>query len=158
MSKKFSSREGTLDHIKRVNELLIDVAKEFLDRAVKHDSTKIIEPELSGFDMLDPDFRKLKYGSPEYYDVINKPEVQEAIKHHHSHNSHHTEYYEKGAMGMDLFDLLEMVCDWKAASERNLGSDFEEHMKYNFERFNIPPDLQVILANTIRRLFLGYRL
>lgn len=150
----FSSKESTLEHIRRVNQLLIGCSKEMLDRAVKHDATKIVEPELSGFNHLDPDFRKLPYGSPEYFNIVNKPEVQRAIAHHHKHNSHHPEHYEEGIMDMNLFDIIEMLCDWKAASERNTSDNnkFEQHLEYNYKRYKIPIDIQIIIHNTAKVL------
>jgi hypothetical protein len=36
------------------------------------------------------------------------------------HNSHHPEHYgNRGISGMDLFDVVEMMCDWMAAARRN---------------------------------------
>jgi hypothetical protein len=146
----FSSKEGTLEHIRRVNQLVIGCSKEMLDRAVNHDATKIVETELSGFNHLDPEFRKLPYGSPEYFQIVNKSEAKKAIAHHHKHNSHHPEYYEDGIIDMNMFDIIEMLCDWKAASERNTSDDnkFEQHLQYNYKRYKVPIDIQIIINNT----------
>jgi hypothetical protein len=50
---------------------------------------------------------------------------------------------------MDLFDLLEMLIDWKAASERMAnGGDISKSIELNRERFNISPQVESILRNT----------
>jgi hypothetical protein len=44
--------------------------------------------------------------------------MKPAIQHHYKANSHHPEFYDNGVEGMSLFDVLEMLLDWKAATER----------------------------------------
>jgi len=145
-------RETTLEHIRRVNSMLIVCANVLLRKAINHDSTKLEEPEVGIFEKFGNAFRDVPYGSPEYYRITNLPEFQEAVKHHHKHNPHHVEFFKEGALGMDLFDIIEMVCDWKAACERNPGGLLEYHIKVNFERFNIPVDLQKVILNTLKTL------
>jgi formylmethanofuran dehydrogenase subunit E len=50
---------------------------------------------------------------------------------------------------MTMIDLIEMLADWKAASERHDDGDIQESMKKNKKRFNIPPALMQILQNTL---------
>lgn len=45
-----------------------------------------------------------------------------AILHHHSHNSHHPEYYVNGIYGMSDLDIAEMVADCTARSQE-FGND-----------------------------------
>ena len=55
--------------------------------------------------------------------------------------------------GMSLFDVLEMLMDWKAATERMKdGGDIHRSLEINTERFKISPQLASILANTIREM------
>jgi hypothetical protein len=55
--------------------------------------------------------------------------------------------------GMSLFDVLEMLLDWKAATERMKdGGDIHASLIHNTERFKLSPQLASILANTIREL------
>ena len=52
--------------------------------------------------------------------------------------------------GMSLFDLVEMLMDWKAATERMQGGgDILRSLAINTERFHLSPQLARILANTI---------
>jgi hypothetical protein len=50
---------------------------------------------------------------------------------------------------MDLFDLVEMVCDWMAAAKRNPQDGVK--LAYNVELFGIQDQLAAILANTLAR-------
>jgi hypothetical protein len=60
---------------------------------------------------------------------------------------------ESSVNGMSLFDVLEMLLDWKAATERMKGGgDIRRSLEINRERFKLTPQLESILANTIREL------
>jgi hypothetical protein len=50
---------------------------------------------------------------------------------------------------MNLLDILEMFCDWKAASERHADGDIIESIKKNQKRFNMSDELTQILLNTV---------
>jgi hypothetical protein len=76
----------------------------------------------------------------------------EALKHHYAHNSHHPEHYEDGIAGMSLLDLVEMLCDWKAATERHADGDLRRSIEQNQERFGYSDELRSILENTAREL------
>jgi hypothetical protein len=52
---------------------------------------------------------------------------------------------------MDLIDLLEMFCDWKAASERHANGNIYKSIKINKQRFNISDQLEQIFINTAKR-------
>lgn len=49
---------------------------------------------------------------------------------------------------MNLIDVLEMACDWKAASLRHTDGDFNRSVELCSERFNIAPQLAQIILNT----------
>lgn len=54
-----------------------------------------------------------------------------------------------GLEGMSLLDVIEMIIDWKAASERMAnGGDIFRSIELNRERFNISPQMERILINT----------
>lgn len=55
--------------------------------------------------------------------------------------------------GMSLFDVLEMLLDWKAATERMKdGGDIRKSVDINRDRFKISPQLENILRNTIEEM------
>ena len=50
---------------------------------------------------------------------------------------------------MNLIDLLEMIGDWKAASERHADGDVCKSLLINKERFDYSDELYYILKNTV---------
>lgn len=192
-------------HIDRVRELLDECIDRFSDRAVKHDASKLEEPERSGFDRLKAlSLSGMVYGSDEYRACLRAEKP--AIDHHYAANSHHPEFYPKrdgGAIcallrssaaamdeeampallhtdekeaaealiatakfmratadqqeaeinGMSLFDLVEMLMDWKAATERmKNGGDIHASLVHNADRFKMSPQLVNIFQNTINEM------
>lgn len=53
---------------------------------------------------------------------------------------------------MTLLDLIEMVCDWKAAGDMSEGGSFAGSVEYGTERFRLSPQLVSILKNTGKEL------
>lgn len=149
---KYDSTKDTLLHIKRVNELLIYAANELLDRGVYHDQTKLGSPEKELFDEYTPKLKDSTYGSDEY--KANLKGLEPALKHHYLNNSHHPEHYENGINGMDLFDLVEMFFDWKAAGERHADGNMEKSIEINKDRFKMSDQLVDIFRNTDERYHL----
>jgi hypothetical protein len=69
----------------------------------------------------------------------------EALKHHYANNRHHPEHFENGINGMNLLDVIEMVCDWKAAADLK---GVEPNLDYLAQRFGISDQLKNIIAAT----------
>lgn len=143
------SRPDTVAHIARVAELLKLCEIELNERACAHDESKLLEPEKSAFDRLKAlSLSGMAYGSEEYRACLRAEKP--AIEHHYKANSHHPEFYENGVDGMSLFDMLEMLMDWKAATERmKNGGDIHTSLVINTERFKLSPQLVNIMQNTI---------
>lgn len=144
--EKTNSKIDTQEHKGRVQTLLLAFSVRLIERSRKHDDSKLEEPELSLFAEWGPKLKELKYGSKEYGDALRQ--MGKALQHHYEHNSHHPEHHKNGINGMDLFDLVEMVCDWKAASMRMNSGDFLTSLDHNVGRFDIDPQLADIIANT----------
>lgn len=145
----YDSTADTLFHIKRVNEFLIDASTELLRRGKVHDNSKLEYPEKELFDELTPMLKNLEFGSEEYNESLLR--LKPALDHHYAANSHHPQHYPDGIKGMDLFDLIEMFVDWKAAGERTKGGNMNKSIEVNSERFNMSDDLQHIFLNTAHR-------
>lgn len=143
----YDSKADTLEHIKLVSKLLSYCATELLSRGMTHDESKLKSPEKEGFDKYTPMLKELTYGSEEYRQAAKNLGV--SIKHHYENNSHHPEHYADGINGMSLFDLVEMVVDWFAATKRHNDGDIFKSLEINKERFNIDSQLHAILLNTI---------
>lgn len=146
MSEPYDSTFDTKQHIARVQELLHDAMFNLEDRKFAHDKSKLQEPEKSVFDEMTPKLKGSTYGSDEYKVFLSQMKV--ALDHHYAMNRHHPEHYINGVDGMSLFDLLEMLCDWKAAGERHADGSMERSLTVNRERFRVSDQLQQILRNT----------
>ena len=57
-----------------------------------------------------------------------------------------------GILGMSLFDLIEMLVDWKAATERHDNGDIIKSLEINKERFGMGDVLDKVFMNTIEEL------
>jgi hypothetical protein len=148
MTEPYDSTPDTLTHIRRVQELLGEAILNLHARSADHDVTKLMEPEKSMFDRFTPLLRDTEYGSEDYKRILDEMR-QTALKHHYEHNSHHPEHYPEGIRGMSLFDILEMLIDWKAAGERHATGNIWRSLELNQDRWNLSDDLARILANTI---------
>ncbi len=143
---KYDSYEDTRKHINRVQDLLDQFADDLDIRGQLHDQSKLEEPEKSVFDEMTPILKGLKYGTDEYTKSLEK--VKPALEHHYKNNSHHPEYYENGINDMNLADIVEMYCDWKAAGERTKDGDIHKSIDFNKTRFEMSDQLAQIFHNT----------
>lgn len=110
------STQDTLMHIAKVQMRLAEIHGHLEARGSVHDASKLEEPEKSGFDVLTFKLANLTYGTDEYRAAL--AEGKPTIEHHYAVNTHHPEHWPDGIAGMSLLDIVEMLCDWKAASER----------------------------------------
>jgi hypothetical protein len=150
MNTQYDSRPDTVSHISRVQDHLRAAIVNLSTRSVIHDASKLEEPEKSVFDYATPRLAGSTYGSDEYKSFLS--DMKPALDHHYKNNSHHPEHYDNGIDGMSLFDLVEMLCDWKAAGERHKDGSIERSLSINRDRFKISDQLQRILENTAREL------
>jgi hypothetical protein len=149
----YDSTPDTEAHIGRVRGLLDQVAENLDQRAYQHDASKLEEPEKSAFDRETPLLRDLTYGSDEYKAALKRLGV--ALEHHYAENSHHPEHYSNGIRGMSLLDVVEMLVDWKAATERHADGDITSSIDKNQKRFEYSDDLKAIFHNTIKEMGWG---
>ncbi len=148
MQNSYDSTADTLRHMAEVRSRLEVFVVEMLRRGRVHDASKFSPEEKPAFDEAIPAIQGLTYGSPEYLAVVAR--VRPALAVHYSRNSHHPEFYgAKGIAGMDLFDVVEMLCDWMAAAQRNPADGVR--LDYNVAAFGIDGQLGAILANSLAR-------
>lgn len=141
------SRPDTYQHIQNVRYFITKVLHDLQWRALRHDQSKLSSPEVEAYDELTPRLAGLTYGSDEYRATLR--EMKPAIRHHYAANSHHPEHYPDGIRGMNLLDVVEMLCDWKAASLRHNDGDFRKSIEINQERFGYSDELKAIFLNTL---------
>lgn len=145
--------KDTTQHIDTVRVHLINVAMELLRRAMLHDDSKLKSPELEYFTKYTPKLADVTYMSDEYKKLLE--ELQPALSHHYANNTHHPEQFKNGVNGMNIVDVVEMLCDWKAASMRHNDGDITESIKKNKGRFELSPQLVDIFNNSLDVLSLS---
>ena len=143
----YDSRPATLFHSQRVGELMIQVIKEALDRSTFHDRSKTESPEVEVFDEFTPKLKASTYGSDKYKGYLAA--MGEGLKHHYEANRHHPEHFPNGQNDMTLVDLIEVLADWKAATERHDDGDLAKSLEIQRERFGLSDQLVAILRNTV---------
>jgi len=138
-------------HIKHVKKYLRIITKKLKDRGLKHDQSKMEDPEVAIFAEYTPKLKKSTYGSDEYNNFLNEMKV--ALDHHYAQNRHHPEHFKSGIDDMNLVDLIEMLCDWKAATLKHNDGNILKSLDINSKRFNMSPQTYNILKNTVEQLF-----
>ncbi len=147
MMNKYDSTKDTYDHIRNVRNLLNRIIRELQIRLYNHDASKLENPEKEIFDIYTPKLEGTTYGSDEYHKNITEMKI--ALDHHYANNRHHPEYFDNGIEDMNLIDLIEMVCDWKAASLRHADGDIRKSIDLNEKRFKYSQELNSIFNNTV---------
>jgi hypothetical protein len=142
----YDSTAETLKHSLRVGELMGQAIGELVQRSVQHDLSKTRDPELAVFNEFTPKLKHTTYGSDDYARYLTA--MGEGLRHHYAANRHHPEHFQDGINDMTLLDLVEMLADWKAATERHADGDLATSLDIQQDRFTIDPQLLRILRNT----------
>lgn len=167
----------TKEHIAQVRGNMLEMVGNLIARAMDHDQSKLESPELEIFTEYTPKLKNSTYGSDEYKGFLMG--MGEALKHHYEHNSHHPEHYKKHVCiicfkeykelpnhcedcmngtfteesdikQMDLLDIVEMFCDWKAATMRHADGNIIKSIDLNKNRFKYSNDIEEIFKNTAK--------
>lgn len=146
MTKK-ECKQQTLEHINNVRLFMLRCIQELADRANVHDSSKLASPEIETFVKYTPKLANSTYGSKQYWGFLKA--MKPALKHHYSVNCHHPDHFPNGIKEMNLLDLIEMLCDWKAAAKRHKDGNIKTSIIQNQKRFNYSDELKQIFLNTI---------
>lgn len=141
----------THKHVRAVGRNMHLFAMDILHRAEHHDDSKFEEPELSGFAAAQHKLAACEYGGTEY--KKNLEELQPILEHHYANNRHHTEHFPNGINGMTLVDLIEMLADWRAATQRNKNGNIRKSLELNAAKYKFSPQLKEIFENTVREYF-----
>ena len=176
-----TSVSETLKHIKNVRKFLYKVIKQLEEQGKVHDASKLESPELEIFDEYTPKLRNTTYGSDEYKQYLKEMQVAldhhyANNRHHPEHFSMifkcedcgelyayrpaecktcaHTDCFVRicSVDKMNLVDIIEMFCDWKAATLRHGDGDIMKSIEINAKRFNMSDELKQILINTVEIL------
>jgi hypothetical protein len=144
----YDSAPETEKHIERVQTLCEDVVAAILTQSEFHDQSKLESPEKEIFDEVTPKLKGMTYGSDEYKEALAS--MGPALQHHYAENSHHPEHdgSASGLGSMTLVDVVEMLCDWKAATERHADGSLAKSLRINPGRFGISDEMSAVLVNT----------
>ena len=147
-TEELSTNWDNQGHIDAVRKLLKQFACELECRGIDHDRSKLEHPEVQVFARYISRLEDTTYGSEEYDQLLG--EMKGALGHHYAGGRHHPEFHDEGVDGMTLVDLVEMLCDWIAATKRHKDGDILNSVEVNTERFGISDQLRRIFLNTIR--------
>ncbi len=147
-----SELKATQEHRAEVNNILQCIANTLRVRGREHDKSKLSDKELPYFAEAQ-ELKTLKYGSNKYFAQLEK--LKPALDHHYKNNRHHPEYHKNGINDMTIVDVIEMLCDWLAASMRHNDDDHSifKSINYNRTRFKIKKDMAEIMWNTAIDVF-----
>lgn len=147
MTEKSLETQGlrsVFDHLNRVQNHMATALANLAKRLANHDLSKLGQSEI---DLVTgkPKLNSIEYMSDEYKEALEN--ISTAVSAHYKANSHHPEHFEHWSE-MTLFDLLEMVCDWKAASETNPNGGFSNSVAFGKDRHGFSDEMAQILKNT----------
>lgn len=143
-------RVETQKHIEKVRHYIRTITDKLTSRGVNHDKIKLESPEVEIFAEYTPLLAKTTYGSEDYQNALNGMKL--ALDHHYANSRHHPEHFVHGINDMNLVDIVEMLCDWKAASERQMNGNLLHSIEMNAKRFQYDDQLKQILMNTAKLL------
>ena len=143
-------RVETQKHIEKVRKYIRFFTDKLTSRGVNHDAAKLESPEVELFAEYTPKLATTEYNSEEYKQCLAG--LKPALDHHYATYRHHPEHFANGVNDMNLIDLVEMLADWKAASERQRNGNLLTSIEVNANRFKMTDQLKQILLNTAKTL------
>ena len=146
----YKTSETIRNHRNRVANYMACIAQMIKLRGEEHDVSKLSPVEFPVYSRAIGEFEKYSFGSDGYEKA--KESIKQATDHHYKLNRHHIEYFSDGIDGMNLIDLIELLCDWKSATlnhPENPG-DMARSLQVATEKYKISPQLARVLYNTIQ--------
>lgn len=133
-------------HIMTVQSLVRRLAYQLMLRADTHDLSKFAPDEFGGMIEIDRIADEQGLNSPAYMEALSGG----AIQLHQSRHPHHPEYHSRGIEDMSLLDIVEMVCDWKAANQLRGHPAWGESVQMMADRLNLSSEY-LFLINLIAK-------
>ncbi len=144
------TREVIKEHIDAVARRLDLFSNALLERGKCHDASKLEEPEIKYEAWGSEKLKGLTYKSDAFNHICDI--MWSGTEKHFANNKHHVQAHENGVLDMTLIDLIELLCDYKSASERYPDADVRMSIKANADKFNFGEPLKQILLNTLDEL------
>jgi len=134
------------DHV-RLNMLAL--TNELERRALQHDLSKLSPTELEGFVRINRAAREHPYGSEEYRASMDAEKGPSGcITHHYERNSHHPEFF-ASPKDMGFLDIIEMVLDWKAASDTYGSMTLRGSLPHHRARFDFSDEQWWLIESVV---------
>ena len=106
-----TTKEYIEKHQNAVKRWLAHFSMILQSRAIKHDESKLQEPEYSLWKKMDEEPR-YPYGTKEYSSKLKRWQHLFRLHWKDKRNRHHPEHFVSPVAEMDLMDMIEMLCDW----------------------------------------------
>jgi hypothetical protein len=135
------------DHREKVAANMSVVAELIQRRGDVHDITKLMSPEVELARAADKCLGPRK-GLENRRGKCSHVDAFIAAHYCNPLNSHHPEHFENGVEDMNMIDMLEMLCDWRACCSGN----FSDTLDRGFARFKVSGPLRSLMRKTCKEL------
>ncbi len=146
MKPEFIHIREVLKHKFWVALYMTKIAARLFIRGIFHDTSKFFISETTGYAKALPRILHLPYYSKEYKECLKI--IKPSVELHYKRNSHHPEHF-ASYKEMNIYDLMEMVCDWKSAAKRHKDGNLNKSFKISQERFQMDNETVRILKTLL---------
>lgn len=150
-----TTKEYIEKHQNAVKRWLAHFSMILQSRAIKHDESKLQEPEYSLWKKMDEEPR-YPYGTKEYSSKLKRWQHLFKLHWKDKRNRHHPEHFTSPVVEMDLMDMIEMLCDWLGYKEAVSYSEASKLVDNQCKRFNFPEEFKNLLLNTLANYFVTF--
>lgn len=143
-------------HKERIKYWMTNFANALIQRAEVHDNSKLQEPELSMWRNMDKEPRYPYSEKPDSPYQQKLKRYYPVFEQHWKTNRHHLEYFRYNEdFGLDLLDLIELICDQLLGYKMEMGYDraMRECDRLQ-DRYDLPLPILDLIRNTVRNYFL----
>ncbi len=138
----------TRTHILKVQENISSICSELTNRGLAHDRSKFTEEESDLLSAYYPKLKKSTFMSADYLGFMEY--LKPALTLHYQRNRHHPEHFKNGMEDMNLIDILELLCDWYAATKNHNDGNILVSIEVNQKRFGYSDSFKEMLKSTCR--------
>jgi hypothetical protein len=155
LKDKLKNKKFVIDlinnHKSKVKRLVDTIIADLSLRGIVHDNSKFDKDEL----LLNIKYGKksmaCKFGSKKYLYYREKSKRASESHYKKKKNRHHPEHFKDGINGMTLVDIMEMVLDWRAATENHrVPTSLNVSIEMARKKYSIDDQLVKIIYNTAK--------
>lgn len=127
-------------------------------RGLEHDNSKLENPEFRNWCLMDNEPR-YKYGTPEYKLKMERWKPLLEMHYLNPSNRHHPENFKNDfdiSTRKDLFDIIEMICDWLAYKDKITYTEASNLVMEQCRRYGFSDELSDLILNTLKNNFVSF--